>query len=161
MPVTDALTPLERRFILELAKDGNKAAAAERAGCKGTKRTFKRLGFQMLAKESVRKAYDALIAKELDKAMITKDGLINQIQETIMEARVANKFDAAFKGYSQLGEILGVLGNKKKDKDEDGNENKTASQLAFNQGDEDQDLNEDLAKYLDMALNKTKTKVAN
>lgn len=151
------LTPLERRFVIELLKDGNRAAAAERAGCAGTKSTFKKLGHQMITKPHVKKAYDDLQAKTLEKAMITKDSLVNEIQDTIMEARAAKKFDAAFKGYGQLGEILGVLGNRKKvGVSDDNNDGANKPQAAFNQGDDDVDLNDDLEKFLKMMEGRTK-----
>lgn len=150
---SELLTPLERRFVLELTKDANKAAAAERAGCKGSKSTFKNLGAQMFRKPEVKKAYEDLTAKQLEKAMITKDSLINEIQATIMEARVAKKFDAAFKGYGQLGEILGVLGSKKKvGVSDDGNDGASKPAAAFNQGDDDVDVNDDVEKFLKMMV---------
>lgn len=139
------LTPLERRFVLELMKDGNRAAAAERAGCKGGKNTFKKLGHQMIIKPNVRKAFDDLQVKTLEKAMLSRETLINEIQETIMEARVAKKFDAAFKGYGQLGEILGVIGKGKKAVD---NQGQDAPSKAFEQGDDDVDVNDDLTNFL-------------
>jgi phage terminase small subunit len=145
------LTPLERRFILELMKDGNRAAAAERAGCKGTKSTFKKLGHQMIVKPHVKKAYDDLQVKMLEKAMLTRDVLIFQIQDTIMEARQAKKFDAAFKGYGQLGELIGAMGKSKKQQDE---EQKEAPAASFHQGDEDVDVNDDLDKFLKMMSDK-------
>lgn len=141
------LTPLERRFVLELIKDGNRAAAAERAGCKGTKNTFKKLGAQMIAKPHVKKAYDDLNAKVLDKAMVTRDTLINQIQDTIMEARAAQKFDAAFKGFGQLGEIIGVLGKTKHAKD-DAKAGQLKPEEAFNQGEDSVDQDDDITKFL-------------
>lgn len=149
------LTPLERRFVIELTKDGNRAAAAERAGCKGSKSTFKTLGRQMIQKPHVKKAYDDLMAKELGKALITRDTLINQIQDTIMEARIAKKFDAAFKGYGQLGEILGVLGNGKKKLKDDAPE-PLSPQEAFHSGDDNVAVDEDLEGFLKMMEGRTK-----
>ena len=147
--VAKELTPLERKFIIELAKDGNRAAAAERAGCKGSKSTFKKLGHQMINKPHVKKAYDDLTGKMLEKAMVTKESLINEIQDTIMEARQAMKFDAAFKGYAQLGELLGVMGKKAKVTGDDANDGANKPSEAFHQGDEDVDVNDDLLRFLE------------
>lgn len=144
----EELTPLERRFVIELAKDGNRAAAAERAGCQGSKSTFKKLGYQMINRPHVKKAFDELTGKMLEKSLVTKDSLINEIQDTIMEARVAKKFDAAFKGYSQLIDL--VVGNEKKKVkvSDDANDGANKPSEAFNQGDEEVDVNDDLMRFL-------------
>jgi len=145
------LTPLERRFVLELIKDGNRAQAAMRAGCKGTQNTFKSLGRQMIQRPHVKKAYDDLNSKILDKALITRDTLINEIQDTVMEARAAGKFDAAFKGYAQLIEM--VMG-RKKTKVEQGDETEKPAE-AFNQGDDEVDVNSDISKFLELTKSLT------
>jgi hypothetical protein len=171
MDTKKALTPLERRFVQELLKDGNRAAAAERAGCKGTINTFKKLGYQMIMKPHVKQAYDELLAKTLDKAVITRETFVNEIQATIMEARVAGKYEAAFKGYSQLGELLGLLGVNKNNNNnnntgsgktkisDNNNDGANEPNQAFNQGDEDIDVNDDLSKFLKLVGKKELEKV--
>ena len=106
----------------------------------------------MISKPHVKKAFDDLQVKALEKAMVTRDVLIFQIQDTIMEARMAKKFDAAFKGYGQLGELIGVMGKTKKQQDEEQQEAPAAS---FHQGDDDVDVNDDLDKFLKMMSDKS------
>ncbi len=146
------ITPLERRFIVELTKDGNKAAAAERAGCKGSPSTFKKLGMTMFKKQAVREAYEELLGKQLERAVLTRETFINEIQDTIQEARADGKFDAAFKGYAQLGEIMGLLGNGKNKKQklitDDRNEGALKPEEAFHDGDDDVATSADIEKFL-------------
>jgi hypothetical protein len=148
-----SLTPLEHRFVIEYLKDGNSAGAAERAGCKGTEKTFKRLGYQMLQRKDVQQALRHAEGKLIERALLTQDTLINQIQDTIMEARHSGKYDAAFKGYGQLGEILGVLGrgaaaNKQTKAEQNKSEQEKRTKEAFNTSDEEMDVVEDVTKLL-------------
>lgn len=152
------LTPLERRFVMEMIKDGNGAEALDRAGSDGNKRNLKRMAWVIFNRPHVRKAYEELERRMIDKALITRESLLNDLQDTIMEARKAGKFEAAMKGYEHIGKIIGALKTEKTSKSLTADEASPVEDAteAFNQGEDDFDIGDDIQKFLKLAESSNK-----
>jgi phage terminase small subunit len=147
----EILTPRERRFVYEYMKDKNGKAAASRAGYQGSDNTLKVTASRMLDKPHIVKEIRTLQSKELERAIVTKDSVIDMLQETILEARAAGKYEPAVKGIIALAEMVG--GSLKK---RNGTIIDVAPEDAFSNGDSNDefDLSVDIKRFLEMAIPK-------
>lgn len=73
------LSPKQKIFVAEYIKDKNGARAARAAGY--SKHTARITGAQLLTKPNIRKAVDAGLEKQMVKAEITAEKILNRIAE--------------------------------------------------------------------------------
>ena len=97
----DKLTPKQQRFVDEYLVDLNATQAARRAGY--SERTCAKIGFENLQKPEIHAALQAASAEREKRTLITQDQIITEIREIAKEARDAQQFSAALKGYELLG----------------------------------------------------------
>jgi hypothetical protein len=83
----NSLTPLQRRFVLEYPKDFNAKAAAERAGYKGGAYAQANRGWELLRHPVVNPLIRKLTASTAEEMGITREWLLNEIQEVASEMR--------------------------------------------------------------------------
>ena len=97
----DKLTPKQQRFVDEYLVDLNATQAAKRAGY--SEKTAAITGFENLQKPNIQAALQDGLEKRQKRTLITQDQIITEIREIAQEARDAQQFSAALKGYELLG----------------------------------------------------------
>lgn len=142
-----SLTDFQHQFVLAYIKDGNATKAAAAAGSTAEGSSLRSVGYKTLNIPGVKLAIQQIEKEVLIDSAVSCDEVIMNMKRIIREARMAGKFDAAYKANEKLGEYMNMWG-----KGTEGNGSSGMRTIdAFSSSNEDSDVASDVAKLLDMS----------
>ena len=142
-----ALTDFQHAFVLSYVKDGNATKAAKAAGSTAEGSSLRSVGYKTLNIPGVKQAIRQIEKEVLIDSAVSCDEVIMNMKRIIQEARMAKKFDAAYKANEKLGEYMNMWG-----KGTEGNGSSGARTIdAFASSNDDMDISSDVSKFLGMS----------
>jgi phage terminase small subunit len=107
------MTPRQKKFVSEYAKDLNATQAAVRAGY--SEKTAKQIGSRLLTDVDVKKAVEARQAAVAERNDITIDGHIETLAALRDAAKLEKQYSAAINAEVKRGEVAGFYVKRTED----------------------------------------------
>ncbi len=97
-------------FVLEYLVDFNAARAARAVGYKDSVTSSRQQGMKLLKREDVQLALAECRRRAAAQLEVTVESVVENLSQTVTEARDAGQFGAAISGIRLVGDYLGMFG---------------------------------------------------